>query len=186
MKYRARTQNPHNSGASEPEVGSVDIVYGFLGAEILLSDLRARGVELSIDPSGGLAFNAPKGVMTYAIVERIRAQREDLVALLERSEKRASIMEHYSGMNRGSSDRNAWSDMVDHAPERVDDPEEMPAGVSCPWCRGRRLIDGPLGLRCWDCDRMAWVYVLGAIVRLDHAQSGLDNFHLTNECRSIG
>lgn len=156
MKYRKRVQNPQKSGASETEVGSVDIVHGFVGAEILFSELQARGVELSIDPSGGLVFKAPRGVMTDVIKERIRAQREDLLTLLERC------------------------DVVDHAFCNVDAPEEMPVGVECPWCRGRRLIDDPYGLRCWDCDRMAWVYVPGAIVRLDYPQSGFDNFPLTN------
>lgn len=181
MKYRKRAQNPQNSGASETEVGSVHIVHGFVGAEILLSELRARGVELSIDLSGGLVFNAPRGVMTDVIKERIRAQREDLVAMLERLVERAAIMEHDGGMDRDSADRHAWSDVVDHAFAKVDAPEDMPVGVEYPWCHGRRLIDDPLGLRCWDCDRMAWVYAPGAIVRLDYARSGLDNFPSAND-----
>ena len=112
MKYRKRAQNPQNSGANEPEVGSVDIVYGFVGAEILLSELRARGVELSIDPSGGLAFNAPKGVMTNMIMERIRAQRDELVDLLELFDERAAVAQYDGGLSRSDAERLALAELL--------------------------------------------------------------------------
>jgi hypothetical protein len=175
MKYRKRAQNPKKSGASVPEVGSVDIAYGFVGAEKLLSELRSRGVKLSIDPSGGLAFNASKGVMTNRIMERIRAKLEDLVALLERLDERAAIMEHDGGMDRDSADRHAWADVVDRAFKHVDAPEEMPVGAICPWCKGRRLIDDPGGCRCWDCRRLAWVRIGESIVRADYEEFDFEN-----------
>jgi hypothetical protein len=170
MKFRKHAQNPQNSGASEPEVGSVDTVYGFVGAEILLSELRSRGVELSIDPSGGLAFNAPKGVMTDSIVDRIRAHRDELVDLLERLDERAAIAQYGGGLSRSDAERLALAELLtkkhDVAPEL--------AGVICPYCRSIEFEDVERGWRCRKCHRLAWVWLPGgSIVRADYEKTNL-------------
>jgi hypothetical protein len=110
--------------------------------ESLLRELSALGVMLQIDDRGRLSFDAPEGVMTDAMVARVRAYGDALRAILRRSE--------------------------------VVGPEPMPRGVNCPWCRGRRLIDDPEGMRCWDCRRLAWVRIVGAIVRADQPKTDLD------------
>lgn len=109
-------------------------------AKAFYRELIALGVALSIDARGRLGFDAPKGVMTAELMVGIRSHREELVGIVERM---------------------ARMEVTD------DTPEPMPEGVICPWCRCRRLADAPGGLKCWDCRRLAWVSVPGAIVRAD-------------------
>lgn len=47
----------------------------------LLQDLKQRGVELT-SSGGALRFRAPEGVMTSELKTRIRAHRDQLLALL--------------------------------------------------------------------------------------------------------
>jgi hypothetical protein len=166
MKYKKRAQNPQKSGASESELGSVDIVRK-IGAEKLLSELRACGVVLSITPERAIKFNAPKGVLNNVIMQRIRANREDLLAVLERFEERAAIMEYDGVLARDDAERMALVDVLDKplSPEYL--PEEP--GWLCPWCRrGDRLIDADDGLRCGRCNRNAFVWIGDSIVRADY------------------
>jgi hypothetical protein len=166
MKYRKRAQNPQKSGASQSELGSVDFVCRN-GAEKLLSELRAYGVVLSITPERSLAFKAPKGVMTNLIVQRIRANRDDLLDLLERFEERAAIMEYDGGLAREDAERMALVDMLNKPPTPEYLPEEP--GWLCPWCRrGDRLIEADDGMRCGRCDRQAFLRDGNAIVRADY------------------
>jgi hypothetical protein len=144
-------------------------------AESLFRELRALGVVLSIDPHGRLTFDAPEGVMTDTIVHRVRSCRDDLLGMVERIEERAAIMEHDAGLTRVYAERMAFEEVLDHA------PEPMPKGVICPWCNGQRLIDDPQGCRCWDCGRLAWVAVEGAIVRADYREIDLGNCPRNND-----
>ena len=130
-------------------------------AKAFYRELIALGVALSIDARGRLGFDAPKGVMTDELMIGIRSHREELVAIVERIEERAAIMEHDAGIPRSDAERMARMEVID------DTPEPMPAGVICPWCQGRRLMDSSGGLKCWDCRRLAWVSVSGSIVRAD-------------------
>jgi hypothetical protein len=130
-------------------------------AKAFYRELSALGVILSIDDQGRLLFDAPKGVMTDELMVAIRPHREELVAIVERIEERAAIIEHDAGIPRSDAERMARMEVID------DTPEPMPAGVICPWCQGNRLIDATGGLSCWDCRRLAWVCVPGAIVRAD-------------------
>ncbi|MBM3967414.1 MAG: hypothetical protein FJ308_20510 [Planctomycetes bacterium] len=130
-------------------------------AKAFYRELIALGVALSIDARGRLGFDAPKGVMTDELMVGMRSHREDLVAIVERIEERAAIIEHDAGIPRSDSERMARMEVTD------DTPEPMPKGVICPWCQGRRLVDSSGGLKCWDCRRLAWVCVPGAIVRAD-------------------
>jgi len=130
-------------------------------AKAFYRDLIDLGVALSVDARGRLGFDAPDGVMTDELMVGIRSHREDLVAIVERIEERAAIMEHDAGIPRSDAERMARMEVID------DTPEPMPEGVICPWCQGNRLIDAPGGLSCWDCRRLAWVCVSGAIMRAD-------------------
>jgi hypothetical protein len=130
-------------------------------AKAFYRELSALGVVLSIDDRGRLLFDAPKGVMTDELMIGIRSHREELVAIVERIDERAAIMEHDAGIPRSDAERMARMEVID------DTPKPMPRGVICPWCRGNLLIDALGGLKCLDCWRLAWVSVPGAIVRAD-------------------
>jgi hypothetical protein len=124
---------------------------------------------LAIDGRGRLSFDAPEGVMTDGMVHRIRSERDALLAVVERIEERAAIIEHDAGMARIDAERYAMAEVLDGA------PEPMPRGVICPGCKGRRLIDDPGGCRCWDCGRLAWLRIGKSIVRADYVEIDLED-----------
>ncbi len=136
-------------------------------AKSVIRELRALGVYLSIDARGRLAFDAPEGVIGEEMIALIRNHRDELLATVERLEERTAILEHDAGLDRSDAERTAWEEIIDDA------PEVMPCGVICPWCRGRRLVESLDGLRCWDCRRLAWVFVSGSIVRADCQKNDL-------------
>lgn len=144
-------------------------------AQSLFRELHALGVVLSIDDRGRLSFEAPEGVVSESLIVRIRAEGDALLAIVERIDERAAIMEYDAGFLRADAERIARMEVVDDA------PEPMPMGVHCPACQGRRLIDDPQGLRCWGCGRIAWVRIKGAIVRADCTEIDLDIQPETNE-----
>lgn len=48
---------------------------------------------------------------------------------------------------------------------------ECSVGIVCPWCRGKVLLDDADGVRCSDCDRLAWLNTAGGgLVRADQAE----------------
>lgn len=52
--------------------------------------------------------------------------------------------------------------------EHRDAPEMDPiGGVFCPFCRGDRFEDVRMGWRCVKCDRLAWWWLGGSLVRFD-------------------
>ena len=134
------TQNTQNPPACGPSVGAgggfEDIEYGSGGCGKLLADLRASGVVLSIE-GDGLAFDAPEGVLTDELLGRMRAHREELLALIEIEVAGSSSDDLAPG---GSS---------------------VPSSIVCPWCRSADLVDEPEGIRCRGCDRLAWLDLPG-------------------------
>jgi hypothetical protein len=46
-------------------------------------------------------------------------------------------------------------------------PHPMPPGVCCPWCRDNRLIDDPQGMRCFVCQRLAFLKFKYGLIRSD-------------------
>jgi len=168
MKYRKCAQNPQNSVLSGSVKPFADIADGRSSAEDLYSELRTREVILSVSRSGALEFDAPKNAITDSLRGRIQVHLAELLSLVERIEERAAIIEHEGRVTRAEAERMSRMELIDDA------PEEMPQGVYCPSCQGRRLIDDPEGLRCWDCRGLAWVWISGAIVRADCLKIGLD------------
>jgi len=75
-------------------------------------ELRALGVVLSINVNGRLAYDAPEGVVTDSILAQVREHRDELLAVVERIEERAAIMEHDGGMSRAEAERLAIEDVV--------------------------------------------------------------------------
>jgi hypothetical protein len=137
-------------------------------AESVFRELRALGVALSIDRNGRLIFDAPEGSVAEPVVARIRSHRDELLGIVERIEERAGILEYDAGLNRREAERRALAEVIDDA------HEPMPMGVHCPACQGRRLIDDPKGMRCWDCRRLAWVRRGRSIIRSDCLEIDLD------------
>ncbi len=141
------TQYPQNPIGSTLGGNSVDIAHTSGGPEKLLAVLRSSGVVLSIE-GDRLAFDAPEGVLTDELLDRMRAHREELLGLI--------------GPVESSSD--------DPAPGG----SSVPSSIACPRCRSADLIDEPEGLRCGDCDRLAWFDLPGGgWVRADHAELDL-------------
>jgi hypothetical protein len=81
-KVGTHAQNTQNSPIDGRRVDSVYCVQGLGAIENLFDDLRAAGVELSIDRDGRLAFDAPADVMTPELLARVRAERDGLMALI--------------------------------------------------------------------------------------------------------
>ena len=127
--------------------------------------LLTRGIILSIDGAGRLAFDAPSELMTPTMRDDIRAHRTELISILESIAERSAIMEHDGNMSREAADRMALEDIIGNSTQEVIEP--MPRGASCPYCSSRDLIDDPKGCRCERCGAMAWVIVGGSIVRAD-------------------
>ncbi len=119
----------------------------------LLAHLRSVGVVLSIDADGRLAYDAPDVALTSDLLARMRAERDGLLALVDRNQERAAIIELYR------------DDVVVPKPERL----APMTGVYCPWCRSAGdLVEIVDGLHCLNCNRRAWhLDSDGAIVRCD-------------------
>ncbi len=154
---------------------SADFADRFTTVENLVSDLQALGVVFSIGADGRLSYDAPRGVVTDEILARIRESGDEVLGIVERIEERAAILDYDAGLDRREAERCSLAEVIDDA------PEPMPKGVICPWCNGQRLIDDPQGCRCWDCGRLAWVAVEGAIVRADYREIDLGNCPRNND-----
>lgn len=73
-----------------PSAGdSVNSVKGLGRIGKLLCDLRAAGVNVRPSPEG-IELSGPVGALTPELLERLRADRDDLLALLVRSERTAA------------------------------------------------------------------------------------------------
>ncbi len=186
---------PHNSQyypESARIAGSVNCVHGSESVRSLIVEVRALGVLLSIDSDGRLAFDAPVDVMTNQRIGRLRANRDSILALVERIEERAAIVEHDGRMSRADAERLAWSEII--RPDPVlktvglksigplsmgikPEPVLMPEGVHCPHCRSQSFNDDPRGCRCVDCGRLAWLTMAnGSIVRADFEKRVFHSF----------
>ena len=119
----------------------------------LLTDLRRAGVVLSVN-GDRLAFDAPAGAMTPAVVATLKARKPELLAVLsgdylsaaaallvtiadpdQRAElaylfdERAGICQYDGGMSRGEAERIAYRDLarrMDPAADGVALPSETP------------------------------------------------------------
>ena len=117
----------------------------------LMAELRSLGVLLSIGADGSLAYDAPAGVMTDSLIARMRAEREGLLAAVERED----------------AERPAWNELK---VAEASGPEYLAPmrGVCCPWCTsGEHLLELPEGLLCDNCGREAFRFEGGSIVRAD-------------------
>jgi hypothetical protein len=78
----------------------------------LLQQLHDLGVILVPHPDGTLHCRGPKGVLTPALVERMREHKAELHGLVEAWSERAAIAQHCGGLSREDADRLAWGWVV--------------------------------------------------------------------------
>lgn len=78
----------------------------------LLQQLHDLGVALESSPDGTLHCRAPRGILTPALVERMREYKLELHGLVEAYEERAAIMEYCGGVSRTEAERLAWLDVL--------------------------------------------------------------------------
>ena len=122
----------------------------------LLQELRAQGVVLSIANDGRMTYDAPADTLSDELLGRMRAERDGLLALIEREQERAAIFEH----GGGGADYDTPPEPMLLAPM---------TGAACPWCRSAvDLVEIVDGLHCANCNRCAWRFEDdGAMVRCD-------------------
>ena len=72
---------PHNSPKEPVEGNSAYSAHSFERADLLMDELRAVGVVLSVDGER-LAFDAPAELLTEELLGMMRANREGLLACL--------------------------------------------------------------------------------------------------------
>jgi hypothetical protein len=76
----------------------------------LLLECVACGIRLTPADGGKLEIDAPRGVLTPERLSRLKAHKADLLALIERFEERAAILEFDAGLIRREAERMAWDD----------------------------------------------------------------------------
>ena len=79
-------------------------------ARSVFADLRARGVSLRA--VGDRLLYRPTAAVSAELRERIVANKPDLLALLERFEERAAIIEFDGGFSREEAERRAWESVL--------------------------------------------------------------------------
>ncbi len=104
-----------------------------------------------------------EAVETLSIAER--------VDLVERWSERVAFFKCNHGLDPKIAERTAWSEMVAQLSKGKtvhEIPDPMPLGATCPYCESRFLVDDPDAVRCWLCERLAWVTTPDSgIVRAD-------------------
>jgi len=88
-------------------------------ARALFHKLHAWGVKLTPYPDGTLRYKAPKGTITPALLEMMRAHKEALVTLVEAFEERAAILEYDAGLARDDAEWLAWQELGGEGPPRA-------------------------------------------------------------------
>lgn len=155
------THNAHNAGRSPAAGNFADSAYTFGLAEKLLCDLRKAGVNAR-PRSQGIELSGPVGALTPELLDRLRADRNELLALLVRSEQAVEDVEPGPDGAR---------ELAGSASGRKAAP---PGALRCPWCGRADLRDDPEGLRCGRCERLAWVCEGGSMVRADCIDDDLE------------
>lgn len=74
----------------------------------LLQQLHELGVMMTPSPDGTVRCRAPKGVLTPALREAIRARKAEVLDLLEEFGERAAILEIEAYLPRAEAEALAW------------------------------------------------------------------------------
>jgi hypothetical protein len=79
-----------------------------MSAAEILADLARRGIRLEADPERLRYY--PRSALTPDLLERLKANKAELLASIERFDERAAIMEFDAGLSRHEAERLAWND----------------------------------------------------------------------------
>ena len=74
----------------------------------LLKQLHDLGIVLVPYPDGTLHCRGVKGILTPALVERLREHKTELHGLVEAWGERAAIAQYGGGLTREDAERLAW------------------------------------------------------------------------------
>jgi len=78
-----------------------------MSAAELLLDLGRLGIQLEADGERLRYF--PRSALTPDLLDRLKANKAELLAAIERFEERAAIMEFDAGLSRHEAERLAWN-----------------------------------------------------------------------------
>ena len=148
----------------------------------LLSDCYVQGIHLAIAGDGGLAIDAPRGLLTPKRLDVLKAHKGELIAHLQEESQCLDSQQHEweDTLERDGKTRRfclrccKFGGFVQPDKSVVPPEPILPCrfdGAStfcCPWCHGTRLIPGTKELWCDDCSQLAWLDLpTGGIVRAD-------------------
>ncbi len=82
----------------------------------LLKQLHDLGIILVPYPDGTLRCRGARGVLTPALVERMREHKAELHGLVEAWSERAAIVQYCGGLTREDAERLAWECVLTSQP----------------------------------------------------------------------
>lgn len=145
----------------------------------LLIECAAQGVYLHPDGDGGLAINAPRGVLTPGMVDRLKARKAELLAVLRsevddaRVDPTDATATWQAALDRLEGDPDFPPDLMGalraadvswaSEPEADYGAEHVEAVGPCPCCDSRSYVDvtlpdGKIRRDCAECDRfLDWI-----------------------------
>lgn len=77
----------------------------------LLLELQKAGVQFFITGDGKLAYRGPVESLKSDVIERMKLVRDELLAVVERFEERAAILEFETGLERGEAEARALMEL---------------------------------------------------------------------------
>ena len=75
----------------------------------LLADCDAHGIRLALADGGGLEIDAPQDALTPDLLDRLKARKDDVLAIVESYEERAAVLEFDGGLERREAELMAWN-----------------------------------------------------------------------------
>lgn len=164
----------------------------------ILTECHALGIVLQAR-GGCLDIDAPAGELTDDLLQQLRDAKTELLAILASGQVGGALGDHeHSHAQAGPSvmagDRAQSPVLPGGDPLGTDGPQgdagqaqeaDSETTIRCPWCSSRSLLEGPSGLWCGDCERLAWEPAdTGGLVRCDVA--GLETIGIPTPCPSCG
>ncbi len=78
----------------------------------LLQQFHELGVVLTPYLDGTLRYKAPKAVLTPALLDGMRQQKDELHVLVEEWSERAALAEYCGGLSRADAEQLAWETLL--------------------------------------------------------------------------
>jgi hypothetical protein len=70
----------------------------------LMTECKDKDIQLKLTVDDKLEIDAPQDVLTPSMLARLRSHKSTLIALIERFEERAAIMEYEGGLSRSEAE----------------------------------------------------------------------------------